>query len=102
MRSEEEKVISLETEENVEKVQDQSSDPKEEPEQSPKTETDSEDLLDQSPEAETDPEELPEEADTDSEENLNPEELLAEGKKCLAAGDPNGAVENLQQVCALL
>ena len=28
--------------------------------------------------------------------------LLAEGKRCLAAGDANGAVECFQQVCGLL
>lgn len=33
---------------------------------------------------------------------VSPEELLAVGKKCLAAGDANGAVENFQEACSIL
>ena len=35
-------------------------------------------------------------------EGRDSEELLAEGKRCLAAGDANGAVENFQEACALM
>ena len=35
-------------------------------------------------------------------EQVSPEELLAIGKKCLAAGDASGAVENFQEACAIL
>ena len=33
---------------------------------------------------------------------LNPVELLAEGKKLLAAGDASAAIDNLQEVCSIL
>lgn len=32
----------------------------------------------------------------------SPDMLLAEGKRCLAAGDANGAVECFQEACGLL
>lgn len=35
-------------------------------------------------------------------EGRDSQELLAEGKRCLAAGDANGAVENFQEACALM
>ena len=35
-------------------------------------------------------------------EELSPEQLLANGKKCLAAGDAGGAVEYFQESCSIL
>ena len=35
-------------------------------------------------------------------EAASPDQLIAEGKRCLAAGDANGAVECLQEACSLL
>lgn len=32
----------------------------------------------------------------------SPDQLLAEGKRCLAAGDTTGAVEYFQEACGLL
>ena len=34
--------------------------------------------------------------------DYNPEELLAMGKKCLAAGDATGAVDHFQEACSIL
>lgn len=31
-----------------------------------------------------------------------PDKLMANGKRCLAAGDANGAVECFQEACSLL
>ena len=43
-----------------------------------------------------------EEEEEDEVSQLSPEELLASGKKCLAAGDATGAVDNFQEACSVL
>jgi len=50
----------------------------------------------------SDGEEVSGEEQADSEEDINVEEFLAEGKKCLAAGDAAAALECLQEVCSTL
>lgn len=45
-------------------------------------------------------EELSEESS--GEEVVSPEHLLIVGKKCLAAGDATGAVDNFQEACSVL
>ena len=43
-----------------------------------------------------------EEDEEEEEEQLPPEELLALGKKCMAAGDAAGAVDHFQEACSIL
>ena len=53
-------------------------------------------------EAGTGSEEESEEESSDGVVESSPEELLAMGKKSLAAGDAAGAVESFQEACAIL
>jgi hypothetical protein len=59
-----------------------------------------------SEEAEGSPEVCDEESEEEDEEldaeEASPEQLLALGKQCLAAGDATGAVDHFQDACSLL
>lgn len=61
-----------------------------------------EELSDDSSGASSEREEEGEEEGEEEEVQLSPDELLALGKKCLAAGDASGAVNHFQEACFML